>query len=156
MATKAGLKKNNPRNPERSLVRFQMMEIFTRIALTKYFKTGEVSSQLEAVKKIFVDHIIPFTKDFDCHIWRGQKLWNEKCDHVYKRYLKPLKSIYTKFSGKYAMPSAPRFMSFDEFFDLITQTGVVDETFGQREIGICYNLSMMTQKDEIGTTLADF
>ena len=99
---------------------------------------------------MFEKYIEPFIVDFDCHKWRGERLWNEKCDHVYKRYLKPLKEIYLKYSGKYATPSASRFMSLDEFFDWITQAGVVDETFGQREIGIWYNLSMMTQKDEIG------
>ena len=44
--------------------------------------------------------------------------------------------LYDKFSGKYAMPSATKYMTFDEFFELICQAGVVDETFGQREIGI--------------------
>jgi len=149
VSTNAGPKNNNPRNPERSLVRFQMMEIFTRIAFTKYFKTKEVSSQLEAVEKLFNTYIIPFGKEFDCHSWRKEKLWNEKCDHVYKRYLGALKMIYSKYSGRYAMPSAPTYMSFDEFLDLVCEAGIVDETFGQREIGICFNLSMMTQKDEI-------
>lgn len=78
VSTNAAMKKNNPRNPERALVRFQMMEIFTRIALTKYFKKGDVPTQLDAVKKIFEKYIIPFTKGFDCHIWRKDKLWNEK------------------------------------------------------------------------------
>ena len=102
---------------------------------------------------MFEKYIQPFIVDFDWHNWRAEKLWNEKWDHVYKRYIKPLKDIYVKFSGKYATPSASRFMSLDEFYDWITQSGVIDETFGQREIGIWYNLSMMTQKDEIGIFL---
>jgi NLR family CARD domain-containing protein 3 len=149
VSTNAGPKKSNPRNPERNLVRFQIMEIFTRIALTKYFKTKEVKSQLEAIRKLFSEHLLPFWRLFDCHKWRKERLWNEKWDHVFKRYLTAVKSIYSKFSGKYAMPSAPKFMSFDEFFDLICTAGAVDETFGQREIGIWFNLAMMTQKDEI-------
>jgi hypothetical protein len=55
---------------------------------------------------------------------------------VYKRYLTAIKKIFDKYSGRYAMPSAPQFMSFDEFFDLMSVAGVIDETFGQREIGI--------------------
>jgi hypothetical protein len=35
------------------------------------------------------------------------------------------------------------------FVDFVTSTQVVDEIFGSREIGVCYYLSMMTQKDEI-------
>lgn len=60
VSTNAGPKKSNPRNPERSLVRFQMMEIFTRIAFTKYFKTGNCPTQLDAVIKMFETYIVPF------------------------------------------------------------------------------------------------
>lgn len=40
-------------------------------------------------------------------------------------------------------------MSLGEFIDLITITDVVDDNFGAREIGTIFNLSMMTQVDEI-------
>ena len=36
-----------------------------------------------------------------------------------------------------------------EFIELITNSKVVDDNFGAREIGILFNLSMMTQVDEI-------
>jgi len=62
VSTNAGPKNNNPQNPDRSLIRFQIMEIFTRIALTKYFKTKEVETQYSAVEKMFEEYIIPFTK----------------------------------------------------------------------------------------------
>ena len=134
VSTNAGLKKNSNMNPERFLVRFQIMEIFTRIALTKYWKKGEVANPIDAVKKMFSQYITPFGKGFNCHTWRRTVLWNEKCDHVFKRYLKSIKGMYDKFSGRFATPSSPNFMSLDEFFDVICQSGVVDETFGQREI----------------------
>jgi len=48
-----------------------------------------------------------------------------------------LSKVYTiNILENNAMPSATKFMSMEEFFDLICRTGVVDETFGQREIGI--------------------
>jgi len=37
----------------------------------------------------------------------------------------------------------------NEFIDLVTATRVVDDNFGAREISVLYNLSMMTQVDEI-------
>jgi hypothetical protein len=40
-------------------------------------------------------------------------------------------------------------MSLDEFEEMINQSGVVDDTFGSREIGALFNLSMMTQKNEL-------
>lgn len=33
-------------------------------------------------------------------------MWNEKCDVVFKRYLKAIKKIYDKNSGRFAMPGA--------------------------------------------------
>ena len=47
------------------------------------------------------------------------------------------------------MPGAPRFMSMDEFFQMVSDAGVLDDNFGAREINPLYTLSMMTQKNEI-------
>ena len=35
-------------------------------------------------------------------------------------------------------------MAMSEFIDLVTRSGVIDDNFGAREIGVIYNLSMMT------------
>ena len=40
-------------------------------------------------------------------------------------------------------------MSLDEFVEMVTTSGVVDDSFGSREIGPLFNLSMMTQKNEL-------
>jgi hypothetical protein len=40
-------------------------------------------------------------------------------------------------------------MCMGEFIDLITNSGVIDDNFGAREIGTIYNLAMMTQVNEI-------
>ena len=42
-----------------------------------------------------------------------------------------------------------RFMSFDELSQIFLLGGFCDETFGQREIGIQFNLAMMTQVAEL-------
>mmetsp|Transcript_6402 Transcript_6402/g.5505 ORF Transcript_6402/g.5505 Transcript_6402/m.5505 type:complete len:168 (+) Transcript_6402:539-1042(+) len=60
-----------------------------------------------------------------------------------------IKRIYDKFSGKYAMPGAVKYMSSDEFLELIETVGIVNDDFGQREILPIFNCSMMTQKDEL-------
>ena len=62
-----------------------------------------------------------------------------------------VKKIYEKFSGKYAMPGAIKYMSSDEFFALVEQTGIVNDSFGQREILPIFNCSMMTQTNELET-----
>lgn len=40
-------------------------------------------------------------------------------------------------------------MSLDEFMEMVTNSGVLDDSFGSREIGPLFNLSMMTQKNEL-------
>jgi hypothetical protein len=42
-------------------------------------------------------------------------------------------------------------MSLDEFNEMITNAGVVSDTFGTREISPLFGLSMMTQKDELNS-----
>lgn len=60
-----------------------------------------------------------------------------------------IKKIYAKFSGRFALPGAQKYMSSEEFYDLIDRLGVVSDDFGQREISPIFNCSMMTQKDEL-------
>ena len=43
-------------------------------------------------------------------------------------------------------------MRLNRLIDLITASDVCDDNFGAREIGVIYNLSMMTQVDEIHNT----
>lgn len=76
VATNAGIK-NNPRNPERQLVRYQLMEYFVRVAKTKFVKNKICSNVAEATKKIYEDHLKDYFEKYDCHRWRTTYLWNE-------------------------------------------------------------------------------
>ena len=106
---------------------------------------------VEAVTKIWDDHLKAYFDKYDTHKWRTTFLWNEHWDYVFKRYMTAVKKIYEKFSGKYAMPGAIKYMSSDEFFALVEQTGIVNDSFGQREILPIFNCSMMTQTNELET-----
>ncbi len=68
---------------------------------------------------------------------------------VIKRGYPFIKEIYSKYSGRYALPSQPKYMSLEEFYQCIQDSGVVNENFNDREIKPIYSISMMTQKDEI-------
>jgi len=70
-------------------------------------------------------------------------------DNLIKKHMNVLKDIYRKFSGRDVMPNEEPNMSMQEFIDMVTATKVVDDSFGAREIGVIYNVSMMTQVDEI-------
>lgn len=113
-------------------------------AIAKICETYE-----EAVIKVFEGNILPYFKKFNSNDFKWQKFWNEPCDNVIKKNLKTLKEIYTKHSGREAIPGEPKFMSMNEFIDLVTKSGVIDDNFGAREIGVIFNVSMMTYIDEI-------
>jgi hypothetical protein len=71
-------------------------------------------------------------------------------DLLYTRLLSGLKQVYQKNSGKYAQPGAQsKTMSLDEFIDMFDKGHLIDENFGQREIGVLFNVSMMTNKYEL-------
>ena len=57
-------------NPERALVRYQMMELFVRLAITKYYKTKICDNYYDAVKTFFDQELLVYLKNFDCHQWR--------------------------------------------------------------------------------------
>jgi hypothetical protein len=110
---------------------------------------GACKTYLDALKTAFDQHFLPFFSQFDCHKFRKERLWNEECDNTLKRFSKVLAALYAKYSGKYAMPGAQKYMSLDEFTDMIHTSGVIDDSFGAREISPLFNLSMMTQKNEL-------
>ena len=58
--------------------------------------------------------------------------------------MKAISALYARYSGKYALPGAPRYMSMDEFILLIQESGVISDSFGEREISPIYSMSMMT------------
>jgi hypothetical protein len=61
--------KNNPLNPGNALVRYEFMELIARIALDKYFKTGECPTQTLALRRLMQD-MSPYMKEQDSDKWR--------------------------------------------------------------------------------------
>ena len=127
------------------------MEVFVRLAITKYYKTKQVSSQFEAIRKMFEESVLPYMKKFHCETWRTKTIWNEECDNVYKAYMPVIKMIYDQYSGRHSHPGTTPFMALDEFYDLIAALEVCNDSFGAREIGIHFNLSKQTEINELNS-----
>lgn len=143
--------KGNTRNPVRGLVRFELMECLIRIADEKYMKKGaQVSANhVEAVDTMIQDHFSSIYDKFDSQGWRENTYWNEECDEVYKTYKKVLEEVYKKFSVKKVKPGQKSFMCLDEINDICKIGNLYDENFVERDAFIAFNLSMMTQVDEL-------
>ncbi len=101
------------------------------------------------MKRFLDDNFVKTFSHIDSHRWQLDKFWNEDCDIILKRYIPIIKELYKKYSGRYALPGRPKYVSMDEFIQMVTDGQVVDDKFGSREIGILYNQSMFTQVDEI-------
>ena len=78
---------------------------------------------------------------FDCQLWRSQFLWREELDILFTRLLPGLKHVYSLYIGKYADPATPKTMSLEEFTDMFQEAELIDQNFGQREIGPMYAVS---------------
>ena len=76
-------------------------------------------------------------------------LHTEEVDLAMKHGLRTLKEIYTKFSGKFASPGQPKFMSLSEFMDVFADSGIFNDNFGSKQLPEKFAVSMMTQVDEI-------
>jgi hypothetical protein len=141
--------KNNPRNPANSLVRYQFLEIIVRLALDKYLRKKIVASPTEAVTQLLNQDMWPTLSKYDSNKWRWERYICEEVDLVYKAHRAILDSIWTRFSIRLRKPGQKNFMCLEEFTDICTTSGLVNEYFVAREIDVCYNLAMMTQVDEL-------
>jgi len=150
IATLAG-EKGNFRNPERSLVRYQLMEVMVRVAEERYIKPGTAQNFAEAVEISLRDNLMPIYNKYNAQIWRDEKYWNEQCDDALKYYKPALDNIYARFSIKKVKPGQRKFMCIEEFHDIYRQANLLDENFVERDIYLAFNLGMMTQVDELSS-----
>ena len=79
----------------------------------------------------------------ECHPWRLERYWNEECEKAILKNDDILKDVYKAY-GKAVVIGKRVTLAMPGFISMITATELVDESFGAREIGTLYNLSMMT------------
>lgn len=103
----------------------------------------------ESIIKVFEENILPYLRKFDSNDFRLNKLYIESCDKILRKHMQTFKDIYAKAARIETGHSEDAYMSISEFIDLITFSGVTDENFTNKEIGSMFNLSMMTQVDEV-------
>ena len=72
-----------------------------------------------------------------------------------KKYLPILKWLFECYSGMKTLPGKKKFMCLDEFKNLCSEGGLFEKesTLTERDIPVCFGLSMMTQIDELNTSI---
>jgi NLR family CARD domain-containing protein 3 len=136
-------------NPNRDLIRFQFLEIFVRLAVHKYFRTKIWKSKCEAIQKFFNEDIGVFLSKFRSYEWREHKYFCEEVEFILKEYSEELEELFKMYSGRYTMPSQPKFVSLEEFGEMIANSGVLSLNLANKDIGKYYNLSLETEIDEL-------
>lgn len=119
-----------------------------RLAEDKYLKTGLARDIVEATRMI-LNQCDPMLTEFDAHRWRTNSYFTEECDFACKYYRPIVDSLYRAYSKKKVKPGQRRFMSLDELSEICTKSGLFDENFVDRDVNLAFNLSMLTQVDEL-------
>lgn len=81
--------------------------------------------------------------------WRYKHTMVELVDIVLKAYSKYFEQIYKVFAGKHNVPGQKPHMEVDEFEIFVTVSGLLNDILVARDISLIFNLSMMSQVDEI-------
>lgn len=122
-------------NPNRDLVRFQFLEIFVRLAIHKYFKNKVCPTKFKAVEKFFNEDLEGFLDRFRSYEWRQNVYFCEEVEYILKEYTEELEELFKTYSGRYTMPSKPKFVSLEEFTELISNSGVLALNIANKDIG---------------------
>jgi len=137
---------------EKSLVRYEFLELIVRVAHQRFLKGGAVSTMPEAVNMAFqcleeqgkkqVSFLDNFLYYFHC----------DDVDDVFKKHMATLQEVYKKNSGSLTKPGKPKSMALLEWQRLLEVLEVYDDGFQARHSAIAFRLGMMTQRDETGSS----
>ena len=101
----------------------------------------EASSKAEAIKMMHDHNLTPYYNDaLDCQKWRDKRYWNEEIDNLLKSHFPLFQYMFKNYGCGYLKPGEKPFMMVDEFQRLITTTGLISNTFVERDIFICFHL----------------
>lgn len=108
----AGNLRKAPFIPEKALVRFQFLEILIKSGLKRYFESGDVENEVDAIGQLIINNLNPLQESSDIsypynynqHRWREERYWNEACDNIYKAFAPLFTNIYNTFGGSHKKP----------------------------------------------------
>jgi hypothetical protein len=93
---------------------------------------------------LYEKNLFPFFGTLNPQKWRDERYWNEEVDNIFKSHLPIFEYIYKNFGCHYLKPSDKPFMMVDEFEKFFAFTGLVNDSFVQRDIYTSFNNAMMT------------
>jgi len=136
-------------NPGVALVRFQFLEILIRLALKRYEDTGLVKSKGEAVTMMLEKNLYPSYEREDPQDFRDNKYWCEEVDNIFKSHVQLFEYLFKNYGGTHMKPGDQWFMTTDELENIFAESNLINDQLVSRDIAVYFNLSMMTQVDEL-------
>ena len=148
--------KNNPLNPSNSMVRYKFLEVIVRIAHDKYVrkkvKKLKVAKNMVEALDLTLQQFLPLYTTYNTEEWRWGRYLCEDVDNVLKTSKPIIDAVYQRFSGRKTKSNQKSFMAKEEWADLCTRSGLVNELFPARETDLVYNLAMSLRIDELTDT----
>lgn len=148
-ASKVPKEKNQLYNSGNGLIRYEFLEILVRVANDRYVRNKVCGNLVDAVKKIFSEHLGPVIKNYEKSTWRDSEYLVEEVDLVFKAHKPILDHVFKRYSGRKAVPGQKRFMSLEEFRELCRDAKIVSDKSSLREVDLAFISAMMLQIDEV-------
>jgi hypothetical protein len=137
-------------NPGNALVRYEFLEILTRIAKDKFVRKKVCLSLAEAVERLLKECLLPRFEVLNQALEPWRKRYHcEIIDVTLKAHKGILQDLFKKYSGRKCLPGQKGFMSLEEFRMVCWEGGIVDCRSTERDVDSCFYLAMMTQEDEL-------
>jgi hypothetical protein len=110
----------------------------------------------ECIQNLTHDHLLPALDLEQNHIedgeqWRWDRYYNEPCDLLLKHHRKPLRRLYSCFTGADEIIGEVPKMSMAEWCRLVTKSGLVNDVFTLREAKLAFVRAKQTEIDEQST-----
>lgn len=91
---------NQEQNDARELNRFELFELFCRIAKEKYLNQKECETFTEAITMLTEKHVIPYSQYKELQDWRDSQLWTIEVNdilHINQDNIKAVYKLQVKF-----------------------------------------------------------
>lgn len=131
------------------MIRYEFVELITRIAFDKYYRSKITKTITEAVEKLLKEDLESVMLTYNAGNVLRNKLFTEECENVFRCYMPCLEQLFDRFSKRKTLPGQIPFVSIEEFRELCITSGLQTNSLMIRDFDICYAYSMGQQIDEI-------
>jgi len=129
-------------NPDKSLCRFELLELLIRIAGAKYKDPKICSTYSESLERLLDDHFIPYCEDLEWQEFRDDELWCLECSDILECNLEGLLKLYKKY-----LHPLKKSMTSEGIVKLFSKDSVV--SLPEKDSVWCFGMSKMTVVDEL-------